>query len=268
VVRLCVDGVTKRFGGERGLWELLRGVEPAPTVAVDDVSFGVETGEILGIAGESGAGKSTVAKLLAGLLEPSAGELVVEGETTGAGPTGVDRQMVFQDPYDSLNPRFSVRELVAEPLAIARPPSSVTDRGPLIEATLETVGLGPPDAYLDQFPRALSGGERQRVAIARAVICDPELLIADEPVSMLDTSVQAGILDVLDTLRTDRGLGCVFVSHDLSTLGTLCDRIAVMRDGKLLELQPTDVILRNPSHEHTRELLDAVPGRELLSEKR
>ena len=227
--------------------------------AVQDVTCELAKGEALGLVGESGCGKSTLAKLCVGLLSPTAGEVLVGGERL----TGLkgDRlraarrfvQMVFQDPTTSLNPRMSVEEMLSEPLVIHRLARGRAERRRRVEELLEAVQL--PPAYAGRLPRELSGGERQRVGIARALAVEPAVLICDEPVASLDVSVGSKILELLRTLRRRLGMALVFISHDLGMVASLCERMAVMRDGRLVELAPTERLLAHPEHPYTQLLI-------------
>jgi ABC-type oligopeptide transport system ATPase subunit len=247
---LEVTGVTKRFAGQH-------------TPAVDDVSFTLDRGSALGLVGESGSGKSTTARLVAGLIKPDAGSVLLDGtQLVGARrPTLLaarrDLQFVFQDPFSSLNPRMRVRDLVGEGLIVhglERDPKKRLDR---VVETLESVGL--ESAHLDRYPRSFSGGQRQRIAIARAVAVRPKVLICDEPVSALDVSVQAQVLNLFAELRERLDLALLFIAHDLAVVRYLCDRVAVMNGGRIVEIGSREQVYDDPQHEYTRALLDAVP---------
>ena len=210
--------------------------------AVKGVSFSLGAGEILGIVGESGSGKSTIAKTLVGL------EKVSSGEATIADGTRV--QMIFQDAVGSLNPRMTVRQTLDEVLKVSG------NRG-TAKGLLELVGLS--DAVLDQYPREMSGGQCQRVSIARALACNPDVLIADEPVSALDVSVQARVLNLLRDLRRDIGVSILLVAHDLAVVKNVCDRICVMERGRFVDVGPAEQVFESPASDYTRRLLAAVP---------
>lgn len=229
--------------------------------AVDGVSFTIAPGRVLGIAGESGSGKSTLANLLVGLEHPTEGAIRIGGRALGRRPDAAFRrsvQMVFQDPFGSINPRFTVGRTVEEPLLIHGLGSAAERRDRAI-AALEEAELRPGLGYLDRFPHELSGGQRQRVAIARAIVLRPRLLVADEPVSMLDVSVRAGILRLLQRLVHDGEMAMVFITHDLSIVASVCDELAVMYRGRFVEHGPVAEVLRRPLHPYTRALIAAVP---------
>jgi oligopeptide/dipeptide ABC transporter ATP-binding protein len=258
VTRLIVgERLSRRFAG--GGW-LGRG---RPVQAVTDVSLAIGRGEAVGLVGESGSGKSTIGRLLLGLLAPSEGRVVLDGvdlgQTRGRELRRLRRkmQLVFQDPYSSLDPRRRIGEQIADGLTIHQlcPPA---ERRRRTEALLLQVGL--PAAHADRFPHEFSGGQRQRVGIARALATHPEFLVADEPVSALDVSVQAQILALLADLRTRLGLGLLFISHDLHVVRSLCDRVLVLYLGRVMEEGPAAEVLENPRHPYTRALLSAAPG--------
>lgn len=260
------DDVRKVYPGRRSLRELVmpRRHDGHAIRALDGVSFRLQRGRVLGIAGESGSGKSTLANLLVGLERPTGG-LIRIGDRDLAGLRGADLlafrrqvQMVFQDPFASLNPRFTVRRTVEEPLVIHRLGDGKARLARALEA-LEETDLRPPELFLDRFPHQLSGGQRQRAAIARAIVLRPSVLVADEPVSMLDVSVRAGILRLLRRLVERLSMSLVFITHDLSLIGQLCDDLAVMYQGRIVELGPALQVLAQPLHPYTRALIAAVP---------
>jgi oligopeptide transport system ATP-binding protein len=230
--------------------------------AVDHVSFDLAEGEVLGLVGESGSGKSTTVRCLMGLEAPDAGDLDYDRidlrEPTRSGRRRFLRevQLVFQDPYSSLDPRMTVRQLVAEPLVVTRacPPRERLDR---VVETLEMVGL--ESSHLDRHPRAFSGGQRQRIAIARALVVRPRVLVCDEPVSALDVSVQAQVLNLVKDMQRALGLSVLFIAHDLAVVRYLCDRVVVLKDGRVVETGTRDEVYGAPQHEYTRSLLAAVP---------
>ncbi len=230
--------------------------------AVDGVSFQLMNGEILGIVGESGSGKSTVAYCIAGLLEQGHGHISFRKQRITPSILSADKtlrtkiQLIFQDPYSSLNPRMSVGQAIREPIRYHKmaPPGKVE---PLINQLLEQVGLSSD--YKTRFPHQLSGGQRQRVCIARALALQPEILICDECVSALDVSVQAQILNLLDKLRNNLGLSLIFISHDLSVVHYLCDRVIVMKSGQIVEQGRVDKIMDHPQHAYTQKLIDSIP---------
>jgi len=255
---LQVRNLVKRFDSGGG-W--LGG--PRQTVrAVNDVSFSVARGQSLGLVGESGCGKSTVARTLLRLIEPDEGSIVFDGHDlrqAGAAELRALRQriqIVFQDPYASLNPRRTVRQALAEPLHVHRRGNAAQIHAK-VEQTIQEVGL--PLSALDRYPHEFSGGQRQRIGIARALVLDPELIVADEPVSALDVSVQAQILQLLERLKRDRGLSFVFVSHDLGVVRHFCDTVCVMYLGRIIERGPTAQVLDRPLHPYSRVLRDSSP---------
>jgi peptide/nickel transport system ATP-binding protein len=235
--------------------------------AVDGVSFTVARGELLALVGESGCGKTTTAQTVLRLLEPDGGRIVFDGADITTLPYRALRplrrrmQIIYQDPYESLDPRLTVRSTVEEPLLIHRAAGSKRERAELVRDALARVELTPPELFLDRYPHELSGGQRQRVAIAASLVLGPELLVADEPVSMLDVSVRAGVLTLLNRLR-EAGLGILMITHDLSTAARFADRIAVMYLGRIVEEGPAEAVVAEPQHPYTKALLSVVPRRD------
>ena len=233
--------------------------------AVDGVSFDIQDGEILGMAGESGCGKTTVGMTLIKLYEPTSGSINIDGEEvahlSGSGLKQFRRevQIIFQNPYESLNPRFNIFDTVIEPLTIYNIGTRLA-RGEKVIHILEQVGLKPVEDYVNKFPHELSGGQRQRVAIARGIVLGPKLLIADEPVSMLDVSIRAGVLRLLKSLNDAMDLSILYISHDISTIRYICQRIAIMYMGKIVEIGKTDDVIEQPLHPYTKALIAAVPA--------
>jgi peptide/nickel transport system ATP-binding protein len=232
--------------------------------AVDGVSFQLARGETLGLVGETGCGKSTTARLIMRLLDATAGEVRFDGRNItrlrGAALKAVRRemQMIFQDPYSSLNPRRTVGSIIAEPFAIHGLERDRAQRKRRVQELMDTVGLNPE--HYNRYPHEFSGGQRQRIGVARALALGPRLLIADEPVSALDVSIQAQILNLLRDLQRELGLTLLFISHDLSVVRYMCDRVAVMYQGKIVESASNEALYGSPQHPYTRELLAAVPG--------
>ena len=243
----------------QGIWPFNRGSEPLFVRAVQGVSLAIRRGEMVGIAGESGCGKSTLARTFVRLQEVSAGSVTLNGEPISQIPPldfHETIQMVFQDPYNSLNPRRTAGSIIMESLVVHKRGSS-EERRHLAIQMLERVGLSAQ--HFDRYPHEFSGGQRQRIAIARALILDPSFLVLDEPTSALDVSVQAKVIALIEDLRRDLHLGCVFISHDLNLIGYLVDRLAVMYLGQIVETGPVERVFSRPLHPYTAALMNATP---------
>ena len=254
--------VVKRFPVARSLGEIVRGEHPAVR-ALDGVSFDVGSGDAVAVVGESGCGKTTLGRLMLKLVEPTAGSIAFDGAAlaslAGEGLRDFRRQaqLVFQNPFDALNPRFTIYRAVAEPLLNAGiDKAEHMDR---VAAAFRRVHLPDLDRYLDKYPHQLSGGQLQRVVLARALVLAPRFLVADEPVSMLDVSVRAGILALMREVRDAMGLSAIYISHDLALVRYLCERTLVMYLGRIVEDGPTDEIVRRPLHPYSQALVAAVP---------
>ncbi len=233
--------------------------------AVDDVDLKLHRGEVIALVGESGCGKSTLSLTLMGLEEATEGNILFEGvDITHASNQERKKfrqriQMVFQDPYESLNPTQTIEEIVTEPLVVHGIAPHHEERRERVKRALEDSGLKPAEDYLYRFPHQLSGGQRQRVVIAGALVLEPHILLADEPVSMLDVSIRAEIINLLADLRQSRGISVIFITHDLGTVGYFADRVAVMYLGRIVEFGTMEDVLENPQHPYTKALLSVIP---------
>ncbi len=233
--------------------------------AVDGVSFSINRGEIFGLIGESGSGKTTIGKTIMRLLEPTSGEILLEGKNvshihkSNLKEYRREVQMIFQDPYASMNPRFKIRNVMEEPLKVHNIGKSYQgDREPLIIDAMNEVKVSPPEEFLGRYPHMLSGGQRQRIATARGLILNPTLMVADEPVSMVDLSTRAEILQMMKDVQRDKNLTYLYITHDLSTARYFTDKLAVLYLGRIMEIGTPDQIVDNPAHPYTQALLDAV----------
>jgi peptide/nickel transport system ATP-binding protein len=247
------------------LASLLGREAPRHLKAVDGVSVAIGAGEVLGLAGESGSGKSTTGMTLLKLHEPTSGEIRFQGIGLLADEDRRTRlafrrqaQIVFQNPYEALNPRYTVAQSVREPIAIHFPGDAEVQREKLVRAMVRA-GLTPVETYLERYPHQLSGGQLQRIAIARAISVEPRFLVADEPVSMLDVSIRAGILNLLRHFATELDMAVLYISHDLSTMRHVCSTVAVMYLGRIIEMGPADQVLDQPHHPYAQALVAAVP---------
>jgi peptide/nickel transport system ATP-binding protein len=243
----------------------LLGHEPRQLKAVDGVSFSLRAGEVLGIAGESGCGKSTTGMTVVQLHRPTSGVIRFDGRELGAHTPAAElrafrrnAQIVFQNPYESLNPRFTVADSILEPLQIHFPGDLQRQEQMMVRA-MERSGLLPVSDYLERFPHQLSGGQLQRIAIARAIAVEPRFLVADEPVSMLDVSIRAGILNLLRYFSNELGMAILYISHDLSTMRHVCTHVAIMYLGRVVEIGPASRVLDAPSHPYAQALIAAAP---------
>ncbi len=258
-----LQDVKKHFPIRQSLADWLRRKPRRYVYALDGVSFTVPKGKVLGLVGESGCGKSTTGLILSLLESPTAGQYRFDGvdplTLRGAALKRFRRrtQVIFQDPYQTLNPRLTIADTLMEPLKIHGLGANDAERRKMCGAVLRQVGL--PESYLDKFPHELSGGQRQRVAIARAVILNPDLIVADEPISMLDVSIRSSILNLMLRLKAELEATFIFITHDLASARYICDEIAVMYLGRVVEQGPADEVIHNPSHPYTQLLLASVP---------
>ncbi len=255
-----VESVSKHFPQRGGLWFRGKGV----VRAVDSVSFQLERGETLGLVGESGCGKSTLGRLVLRLLEPTGGQVWMNGEDIthrsqrDLRPFRKKMQIVFQDPYGSLNPKMTVKQTLAEPLRVHKLAANASEENAQIAELLKKVGLGTE--HMNRYPHEFSGGQRQRVGIARALAVRPSFVVADEPISALDVSIQAQIVNLLMDLQAELGLSYLFIAHDLRVVRHISQRVAVMYLGKIVELGKAEDLFEEPKHPYTQALLSAVPS--------
>lgn len=260
-----VVGVKKWFPVAQGFIAGLTGAPKEYVRAVDGVTFEIRKGEVFGLAGESGSGKSTVGRLVLRLLDPTDGSVVFDGVDLVSLSHEEMRtlrhrmQVVFQDPLASLNPRMTIGQAIEHPLKIHMPQLSAEDRHARALEMLDQVGLAPPEFFFAKYPHQISGGQRQRVVFARGMITAPDLIVADEPIAMADVSVRALLLDLMMELKDEFDLTYLFITHDLATAKYVCNRIAVMYLGKIVEIGPLEAVYTNAQHPYTRALLDAVP---------
>jgi oligopeptide/dipeptide ABC transporter ATP-binding protein len=264
-VLIKVENLKKWFPVRRGfLRTLFSRKETLHVHAVDGVSFEIKRGEIFGLVGKSGCGKTTLGRTLLKLVEPTGGRVYFDGRDIFSLSDEEFRkirrkmQIIFQDPYDSVDPKMTIAEIVGEPLVINNLVSSDRELDERVTSALEEVELVPPKDFLHRYPHELSGGQLQRAAIARALVLKPKFIVADEPVSMLDVSIRAEVLDVMLNLREKEDLAFLFIAHDIALARHMCDRIAVMYLGKIVEMGSTDDIVNKPKHPYTRALISAV----------
>ena len=259
------ENLTKHFPLSKGFSEMLFSRKQTVVHAVDGITFDIREREVFGLAGESGSGKTTTGRLLLRLIEPTKGKLMFKGENIGVLKEKQLKnlrrrmQIIFQDPYESPNPRMTISDILAEPLMVQQ---ITHDRAVIREKAreiLESVELTPPDEFLLRYPHELSGGQRQRVAVARAFVLSPEFVVADEPVSMLDVSIRAEVLNLMLDLVGKFNVSFLYITHDLALARHMCDRLAVMYLGKIVEMGPVEKIVYEPLHPYTNALIDAVP---------
>ncbi len=260
-----VENLKKYFPVSLGFFRSLASKKEVNVKAVDDISFDIRRKEIFGLAGESGSGKTTTGRLILRLIQSTGGKVYFEGknifETEQRDSKALRRrmQMIFQDPYESLNPRFTVYDIISEPLKIHKVLNDEKEIEERVLERLEEVKITPPEQFLFRYPHELSGGQRQRVAVARSLILDPDFIVADEPVSMLDVSIRAEVLNLMFDLIQKHNVSFLYITHDLALARHICDRIGIMYLGKIMEMSDAEKIVYEPLHPYTRALITAVP---------
>jgi oligopeptide/dipeptide ABC transporter ATP-binding protein len=260
-----VEKLKKHFPLKKGFFETVLSKEEATVKAVDGVSFNVGKGEIMGLVGESGSGKTTTGRLLVRLIPPTEGSIYFDGKDitklseSEIKPLRREIQIIFQDPFESLDPRMTIKEIVAEPLRVQHIAKNEDELVERVKQSLREVELVPPEEFLLRYPHELSGGQRQRVAVARAFTLDPKFVVADEPVSMLDVSIRAEILNLMVDLVQKKGASVLFITHDLAVAKHVCNRVAVMYLGKIMEASTSEKLIDSPLHPYTKALIAAVP---------
>ena len=259
-----VENLKKYFPVNLGFFRSLATRQEISVKAVDNVSFEIKRKEIFGLAGESGSGKTTTGRVILRLIEPTSGKAIFKGQDifeTDINPKILRRemQMIFQDPYESLNPRFTVYDIISEPLKIHKVYKTEQEVEEKVLAELEEVKITPPEQFLFRYPHELSGGQRQRVALARSLVLDPEFVVADEPVSMLDVSIRAEVLNLMFELIQKHNVSFLYITHDLALARHICDRVGIMYLGKIVEMSAAEKIVYEPLHPYTKALIIAVP---------
>jgi len=260
-----VEHLTKHYPIKTGFFRTLISKETPVVHAVDDASFQIGAEEIFGLVGESGCGKTTTGKLLLRLIQPTSGKIYFQDkDITNLTPQQMRKmrqkiQVIFQDPYESLNPRMSIYDIISEPVHVLKAARSIEEIKDKVTKVMEDMGLIPPEEFLYRFPHELSGGQRQRVAIARAFILEPQFIVADEPVSMLDASIRSEVAKLILSLVGKFHISFLYITHDIALSRYMCNRIAIMYLGKIVEMGPTDDVIQSPFHPYTEALIAAVP---------